>query len=130
MCKISKLRRVAEDFGVLRVIHVQTIEDFGVLRVMNVQHIEDLGVLHVLQPPLRAKMSVMVVSAHHHTQLRAQVPHNRIPTAHCACGARNTLPHHLHCLGYSVFTFVLYGHRRNARSHKQNTRPRAEGVVS
>ena len=49
-------------------------EDFGVLRVINVQHIEDFGVLHVLQPPLRAKMSVMVVSAHHHTQLRAQVP--------------------------------------------------------
>ena len=72
--KYRKLRRVAEDFGVLRVIHVQTIEDFGVLRVINVQHIEDLGVLHVLQPPLRAKMSVMVVSAHHHTQLRAQVP--------------------------------------------------------
>ena len=72
--KYRKLRRVAEDFGVLRVINVQTIEDFGVLRVINVQHIEDLDVLHVLQPPLRAKMVVMMVSAHHHTQLRAQAP--------------------------------------------------------
>ena len=45
--KYRKLRHVTEDFGVLRVIHVQTIEDFGVLRVINVQHIEDFGVLRV-----------------------------------------------------------------------------------